>query len=215
MAILGILFSLLTPGLSAARDKAKQAGCVNNLRQIHLAATMYANENDGWLPHSGNAQAAHTPSNHTWKGLIAPHLNLHSTAASTLERGVFHCPSQKNTSCGYSSFGNDGFYGGYGWNLRLGWRDIVSGGYPPWVNLAEISDSAGTIMAGDTNDAWIGAGAGGADSYAVFYIYQAGDISLKATRHTNGGNYLWADGHVSCHSAAEAMEKSGLWFPVK
>jgi type II secretory pathway pseudopilin PulG len=50
IAIIGILTAMLLPSLSAAKEKAKQLSCLNNLRQLRLALSMYANENDGQFP---------------------------------------------------------------------------------------------------------------------------------------------------------------------
>jgi len=47
IAIIGILAAILLPALSRARMKARSMQCVNNLRQLYLANTMYANEHNG------------------------------------------------------------------------------------------------------------------------------------------------------------------------
>lgn len=47
IGIVGILAGLLLPALSKARAQARSVQCVNNLRQLYLANTMYANEHDG------------------------------------------------------------------------------------------------------------------------------------------------------------------------
>jgi prepilin-type processing-associated H-X9-DG protein len=47
IAIIGILAALLLPALSRARAQAVSVECVNNLRQMYLANTMYAAESKG------------------------------------------------------------------------------------------------------------------------------------------------------------------------
>lgn len=50
VAILGILSSILLPSLSKARDKAKQAVCLSNQRQVGLASLSYINDNNNYAP---------------------------------------------------------------------------------------------------------------------------------------------------------------------
>ena len=49
IAIIAILAALLLPSLSAARNKARQATCLNNLKQINLGVHMYADDHDNVL----------------------------------------------------------------------------------------------------------------------------------------------------------------------
>ena len=48
IAIIAILAAMLLPALSSAKNKARSASCMSQLRQINLAHTMYQQDNDGW-----------------------------------------------------------------------------------------------------------------------------------------------------------------------
>lgn len=50
IAIIAILMSLLLPGVSRMRDRGLRAGCASNLRQIGVAANLWAGDWNGRLP---------------------------------------------------------------------------------------------------------------------------------------------------------------------
>ena len=50
VAIIAILAAMLLPALSSAREKARRAACITNLKQIGTALTSYAGDYNGYLP---------------------------------------------------------------------------------------------------------------------------------------------------------------------
>jgi prepilin-type N-terminal cleavage/methylation domain-containing protein len=50
IGIIAILFGILMPALQQARERGRRTVCLNNLHQIHLVMTMYADDNEGKLP---------------------------------------------------------------------------------------------------------------------------------------------------------------------
>ena len=57
IAIIGILAALLLPTLGKAKDKAKQAGCRSNLRQLGIAFELYRGDAQDAFPAPGSKKA--------------------------------------------------------------------------------------------------------------------------------------------------------------
>lgn len=61
MAIIALLAALLLPALKNAKDKGKQAVCMNNLRQIHLGFSMYATDWNDFIPPVASCNSGNGP----------------------------------------------------------------------------------------------------------------------------------------------------------
>ena len=205
ISIISLLISLLMPALKQARESARKVSCMSNLKQIGIAARMYAEDNGQWLPHAGYTYNNTASGPYIgWTAQLSRYLNVSSMTAYQLNHGVFQCPSQTNPSSGYPGYGDNGFYGGYGWNyVRLGY--IPNHRLENTINLTQVRNPTKTLMAGDTSDEYINS----FDPSRVFFLYG------NAFRHSDGGNYLWVDGHVSWHSESEMSLHWIDWFDLE
>lgn len=210
ISIIAILAALLLPALNTVKEKGRMIGCMGNLKQISTAIICYENDYDGWLPHSGMPTDVMSVSPRSWQYLLSSYLGVSNPTAYTLNHKVFQCPAQMNATCGDSSYGDDGFYGGYAWNYAyLGWRDVFFSGSVPWRKVSELKTPSTTISTGDTSDSVLA---------AMFYlqVWNLYDIGIlhEATRHAKGGDYIWCDGHVSWKSAKDVWTNRTSWYRV-
>src|SRR5690349_11324165 len=99
IAIISILASLLIPALAPAKEKARSIFCINNLKQMGLANTMYANDHEDVLvPAEYHATRGAAQVEESWPTLL---VNTKYLTAPKSERyellpagsSVFRCPS--------------------------------------------------------------------------------------------------------------------------
>jgi len=197
IAIIAILASILFPVFARARENARRASCMSNLKQIGLATMMYVQDYDELYPLGifgdiGNTGANKRDKADGWcdnlpcdifsvsdghnaggSGYIWSWMDLLQPYTKSVQ--VFICPSQKVAN-----------YGGYGYNSFI--NNLKHGGIP--VNQAALDNVSITAMMMDCNNAY--------NTYAE--PQQDSFNPLKESRncapHLDGYNMAFADGHV-------------------
>jgi len=74
IAIIAILAAILFPVFAQAREKARQATCLSNLKQMSLGMRMYVQDYDELYPPHRLGPACCYPKAYTWKAAIFPYL---------------------------------------------------------------------------------------------------------------------------------------------
>ncbi len=159
IAIIAILAAILFPVFAQAREKARQASCQSNLKQLGLATAMYTQDYDSVYP---IAQYLDGVEVQYWfartfqktfdktRGLLYPYMKNHQ---------VQRCPSWT----GAAKFGDGNGYG-YNW-LYIGSDLGLTFDYSTWPTLknpaseAALSETAGKVMYADSgfvNVPWYG-----------------------------------------------------------
>lgn len=146
IAIIAILASILFPVFAQARDKARQAACLSNTKQVALGVMQYAQDYDETLPVQGdNGQ-----NRGRWFVQIYPYVK---------SAEVFTCPNLPDAKLNPNQFAlnNSNPLSGYGWNTALGYYNpsqttmtTLEINAASGVPLAEIRKPADTIMVGET-----------------------------------------------------------------
>ena len=192
IAIISILAAILFPVFARARENARRASCLSNLKQISLGAMMYVQDYDETYPMAYNYDA---PSgSQFWIDTIQPYVKSEQ---------IFECPSGNNSS---QATGN------YGANLNI---LVFSGGSYATDNQIKVSaiQSASTIYMmmdygiyyartsnvktiSSTNwDYLPGMGEGGATCQVTPTTWDRVS-DCQSGRHFGGVNMAFADGHV-------------------
>ena len=68
IGIIALLVGILLPALNKARESARQAKCLNNMRQIAIATISFTAENKGWMPGRAGGGITRLASNGEPKG---------------------------------------------------------------------------------------------------------------------------------------------------
>jgi prepilin-type N-terminal cleavage/methylation domain-containing protein/prepilin-type processing-associated H-X9-DG protein len=209
IAIIAILAAMLLPALAKAKEKAKSLQCVNNEKQIVLGYSLYATDYHDYLPVAGQARGGGTVWPAEWYAEISAYMGKGTTNIGTLtaQGSIQACPSfstNKLAGVGLTTDPNFLSYGGYGHNCwcYLGYWDGAGGTYDR-QKITAVSKPVETILNNDTMDPLPSdAGTARIEDFGYSYppslipSYLPNPPGRGYTRHSQGANYSWADGHA-------------------
>jgi prepilin-type N-terminal cleavage/methylation domain-containing protein/prepilin-type processing-associated H-X9-DG protein len=188
VAIIGILAAILFPVFARARENARRTGCQSNIKQLALGLKMYSADYDARFP----KQIYDSGLPHGWADAIFPY---------TKNLQILQCPSE-------STPGNSN-------PLSLAYTDYAFNSNLSARNESDLANAANTILVcegasfsseqpkdGDNNpfsssgDCDGNSGKPGAVA-ELYLLIQKGQLMYPdVSRHFDGGNYAFADGHV-------------------
>jgi len=211
VAIIAILAAMLLPALSKAREKARQAVCMNNLKQIGLAFLMYAQDYDGWIV------SYHAILNYSLPGRTVSGSGDYFSWTEFLSRLGYVKEKLPQTWVGYKKgslfvcpsgplWPNNWIAGSYGITAPNDWlsstplanKYVYSSGHVCYfLNILKLPVSDKYILVGDSAY-WYPGGDQyfGIQSYGLYRNRNSGNGGVACIRHGGFGNFLFADGHV-------------------
>lgn len=176
IAIIGILAAMLLPSLSKAREKARQASCLSNAKQLILSCLMYASDYNDCVPlySDGGYVSSRDESMGDYIGDPAVETCPSSPVAyEVYSAPMYHTP--RNTANYYASFVQVFKFLEYKHPSQNGW-------------LFESNDS---IMADR-----------GIPVTVCVFCYDWGlYYCMIGDRHTEGANIAFVDGHAAWQKA--------------
>lgn len=193
IAIIAILAAILFPVFAKAREKARQASCASNEKQIGLAVMQYTQDNEEIMPSGRMSPTKTDNTGGNWQDIIQPY---------TKSYGVFVCPSNPRNTTPMLDGQNPPPNGpnstrvSYAAPIEVGVNGAAFGGRDvAGPTLADFQSPAQTIMVCESNAVntdfrltttlWMGSNATGS----------GGNPGLFAG-HTGQMNLLFTDGHV-------------------
>jgi len=189
IAIIAILAALLLPALARAKEEAKCAKCISNLRQVTLGFRSFALDHDSVYPWRLSPQEGGTYGPNAGMGWR----NYLTTSNEFAGPQILVCPSDKGTKATVTDWSNkaDGFMNAANQNLALSY----------FTGLDTYEELSVTMVAGDRNIGGghpDGCGSVAPDPGVPALELTATDATIKWTNSIHGvlGNIAICDGSV-------------------
>jgi prepilin-type N-terminal cleavage/methylation domain-containing protein/prepilin-type processing-associated H-X9-DG protein len=204
IAIIAILAAILFPVFAQAKNAAKKASCISNLKQIGIGTMLYANDYDDRLfltsSRTGNdiqywfygfrnwfVGGSVRPMGDPTLGLLYPYMKSHQ---------IIDCQMAQNVVSAGAALRDNDFWPAYGLNTTYLVRTVATGGP---VSTTEPEAPAETVLIADAGGGRIQGGVMGPlmRSLGVSPPSQ-GNISRSFHgRHSDQGTIVWLDTHVT------------------
>jgi len=222
IAIIAILAALLLPALGKAKQKAAQARCISNLRQLGLGTHMYLDDNRGVFPACGsrNTYGFHKEDWIYWRtapGYPGVEQSPIAVGLGRIDSNLFRCPMDKDNRARFELTGPIGSDPGpYLYSYTIPSYDLDSSGNSGGLtSIADgkvlhpfklssvvgpshkvLLDEEQTSLKGD--ESWDGQGSiindGRMTIAGIPPVYDGDNITI---RHSGKGNTCFVDGHCA------------------
>jgi len=190
IAIIAILAAILFPVFANAKEAAKKTSCLSNTKQVAIAVTLYAGDNDDTVFPFQYVTTDGAPSYKFWFGTLNFITGKYDLSAGILspylKNGqITDCPSAGNMPSGGSNMPIA--YAANG-NLFFGNTGQIS------TNYSMVEEPADTIFMGD-----VGMLSGSTVTrYNILWVPNA-STHLHARHGGEVANISWMDGHSKSH----------------
>jgi prepilin-type N-terminal cleavage/methylation domain-containing protein/prepilin-type processing-associated H-X9-DG protein len=223
IAVIAILAAFLFPVFAQVREKARQATCASNLKQIGAAVMMYAQDYEETFVMANYPLAG--AGNVLWMGLLDPYVKsgVPLTAAAVVAsqfKHVWYCPDFEMGYPGGAAVGSPGRSYAANANLMPACGVMVMSklgrpcSVPAPATLASVQFPAQMVVAapGYGYDAWTsGHDQNGCGDITVPERWDGNANYCGARfRHSGGANFLLADGHVKWWIGPRAWDTESL-----